>query len=115
VTVQMGYLQREEQSVTATATIKNQKTSHWFLCYKFVKGIIVAHPSEKSNKTKCQTSIHELLSRCLANKYYCIESEVLTAVVVMSSVFWYAKRETSVKQILVPASNWFLAWRILSP
>jgi hypothetical protein len=44
-------------------TVENQKTSHWFMCYKFVKRVIVAQRSERSNKTRCQTSIHELLSR----------------------------------------------------
>jgi hypothetical protein len=33
------------------------------MCYKSVQWIIVAQPSERSNKTKCPTSIHELLSR----------------------------------------------------
>jgi hypothetical protein len=47
------------ETVTATVTVKNQKTRHWFLCYKFVKLIIVAQPSERSNKTKCQISINK--------------------------------------------------------
>jgi hypothetical protein len=55
------------EAVTATATFKNQKTSHWFMCYKSVKGIIVAQSSESSDILKCQTSIDELLSRCVAN------------------------------------------------
>jgi hypothetical protein len=38
------------ETVTATATVKNQKTSHWFLCYKFVKKITVAQPSESPIK-----------------------------------------------------------------
>jgi hypothetical protein len=47
--------------------IANHKTSLWFMCYKSVQRINVAQPSERSNKTKWQTSIHELLSRYLAN------------------------------------------------
>jgi hypothetical protein len=32
--------------VATTATVKNQKTIHWFLCYKFVNLIIVAKPTD---------------------------------------------------------------------
>jgi hypothetical protein len=35
---------RSHSSRTVTATVKNQKRSHWFLRYKFVKWIIVAQP-----------------------------------------------------------------------
>jgi hypothetical protein len=42
-----------------TPTVENQKTSHWFMCCKSVKGVIVAQPRERSNKTKCEASVHE--------------------------------------------------------
>jgi hypothetical protein len=58
------------ETVTVTATVKNQKTSLWFMCYRFVWWIIVAQPSERSSKTKCQTSTHELLSRCPGNTWF---------------------------------------------
>jgi hypothetical protein len=47
--------------------IPNQKKSLWFMCYKSVKGVIVAQPSERSNITKCQTNIQELLLHCPGN------------------------------------------------
>jgi hypothetical protein len=70
---QINTLYRAE-TVTATATFKNPKTSHCFMCYKSIQWIIVAQSSERSNKTKCQTSIHELLSRYPGNtrQYFCV-------------------------------------------
>jgi hypothetical protein len=50
---------RSHSSTTDIATVKNQKTSHCFLCYIFVKWIITARQRKGANKTKCQTSIHK--------------------------------------------------------
>jgi hypothetical protein len=57
------------QTVTATATVKNQKRSHWFICYKSAQWIILAQPSERSNKMKYETGIHKLLLCCLVNTW----------------------------------------------
>jgi hypothetical protein len=48
------------ETVTATATVKNQKISQWFLYYKSVQEMIVARAREIPNKIKCQTSAHKL-------------------------------------------------------
>jgi hypothetical protein len=42
-----------------TKTVKNQTTNHWFMCYQSVKWINGAQPSERTSKSKCQTSIHK--------------------------------------------------------
>jgi hypothetical protein len=41
---------QKPRSRTVTVTVKNHKTSHWFLCYKFIKGLIVVQPSETVTK-----------------------------------------------------------------
>jgi hypothetical protein len=37
-----------EVPVPATVSVKNQKKSHWFMCYRFVQQINVAQSSERS-------------------------------------------------------------------
>jgi hypothetical protein len=34
---QRQFRSHSSRTVTATATVKNQKTSHWFMCYKCIK------------------------------------------------------------------------------
>jgi hypothetical protein len=68
VTVQQKQLGESQLRICNYRTVEkevitSQKTSHWLMCYKSVQRINVAQPSEISNKTKSQTSIHELLSR----------------------------------------------------